>query len=95
MHGGPFQKLRRGAGDESIANDGAQTESEDGGDGEEITLGEKQFKPILSTFLWFDPDKGGDRVTVCALMPSGLQRKDFIMSVVDDGWCLELRVKWP
>ena len=29
------------------------------------------------------------------VMPSGTGKGDFSVGVVDEGWCVELKVRWP
>lgn len=65
------------------------------GDGAELTIGEAFFKPLNIVGVWEEPGTKTKRISVVIVLPSGVNKHDFSLSVPDSGRMLELRVTWP
>lgn len=85
-----FSPIARSATASSISND-----NDCAGAGAELTVGDLFFKPLYLIGEWQEPGSKTKRLTVVLILPSGVNKSDFTLQVLEGGQSLELTVQWP
>lgn len=65
------------------------------GSQESMTNNVSGFMPMTLIYEWEDCESAMSRLSVAMLVPSGVSKGDFSVSVGDDDRSLVLRVNWP
>jgi len=63
--------------------------------GIELIVKDSYFKPLYIIGEWEEPETKTKRLTVALVLPSGVNRSDFTLQVLEDGLSLQLTVQWP
>jgi len=79
----------------SVSTNGYSNDAEPGGAGAELTIGESFFKPLYLVGEWDEPGSKTKRLTLAIVLPSGFNKSDFTLQVLEGGLTLELAVQWP
>jgi len=79
----------------SISTNGYSDDVEPVGAGAELTIGESFFKPLYIVGEWEEPGTKTKRLTLALVLPSGVNKSDFTLQVLEGGLTLELTVQWP
>jgi len=59
------------------------------------TLKDSIFKPLYIIGEWEEPGKKTKRLTIAIVLPSGVNRSDFTLQILEGGMSLQISVKWP
>lgn len=73
----------------------SSNDSENGDPGVELTVKDSFFKPLYIIGEREEPSTRTKRLTVVLVLPSGVNRSDFTLQVLEGGMSLQLTVKWP
>jgi len=76
----------------SSSNSDANNNTEHGA---ELIVKDSVFKPLYLIGEWEEPGTKTKRLTVAIVLPSGVNKSDFTIQVLDAGLLLQLTVKWP
>ena len=74
---------------------GEEEECDADGSGAELTIGDSFFKPLYLVGVWEEPATKTKRINVVIVLPSGIDKNDFALSVSEGGKLLQLQVTWP